>query len=90
MEDFLYQKINELENEIEKTQVKYRLVEIDDILKRVPYVDENDPLVYALLLKYRPDLSLDERALIYQVIANLNRLKEAELSHFNLTSPNST
>jgi hypothetical protein len=36
MEDFLYQKINELENEIEKTQVKYRLVEIDDILKRVP------------------------------------------------------
>ena len=90
MEDFLYQKINELENEIEKTQVKYRLVEIDDILKRVPYVDENDTLVYALLLKYRPDLSQDERALIYQVIANLNRLKEAELSHFNLTSVNST
>ena len=90
MEDFLYQKINELENEIEKTQVKYRLVEIDDILKRVPYVDENDPLVYALLLKYRPDLSLDERALIYQVIERLNRLKEAEISHYNLTSANST
>jgi len=90
MEDFLYQKINELENEIEKTQVKYRLVEIDDILKRVPYVDENDPLVYALLLKYRPDLSLDERALIHQVIERLNRLKEVELSHFNLTSVNST
>lgn len=90
MEDYLYQKINQLENEIEKTQVKYRLVEIDDILKRVPYVDENDPLVYALLLKYRPDLSLDERALIYQVIERLNRLKEAELSHYNLTSVNST
>jgi hypothetical protein len=43
-----------------------------------------------LLLKYRPDLSQDERALIYQVIANLNRLKEAELSHFNLSSPTST
>jgi len=90
MEDFLYQKINELENEIEKTQVKYRLVEIDDILKRVPYVDENDPLVYALLLKYRPDLSLDERALIHQVIERLNRLKESELAHYNLTSVNST